>query len=79
MDKTKAPNDIIFRTGSKIIAYDGELVNSDALEDRYGDKTAPYGIHIKRHLDLLILVLLPSCPERCAQMLFYAASTEVVL
>ena len=48
MDKTKAPNDIIFRTGTKIIACDGELVDSDTLEERYGDKTAPYGIHIIR-------------------------------
>ena len=48
MDKTKAPNDIIFRTWTKIIAYDGELVDSDTVEERYGDETAPYDIHINR-------------------------------
>ena len=48
MDKTKAPDEIIFRSGTKIIAFDGELVDSDTLEDRYGDTTAPYGAHINR-------------------------------
>jgi hypothetical protein len=48
MDKTKAANAIVFKVGAKIIEYDGELVDSDTLEDRYGDETAPYGIHINR-------------------------------
>ena len=31
-----------------MIEYDGELVDSTTLEERYGDDTAPYGIHINR-------------------------------
>ena len=48
MDETKPANAIILRTGTKLIEYDGELVDSTTLEERYGDDTAPYGIHINR-------------------------------
>ena len=35
--------------GTTLIEYDGELVDSTTLEDRYGDDvTAPYSIHINR-------------------------------
>ena len=48
MHQTKAPGDIIFKIGAKIIEYDGELVDKDTLQDRYEDETAPYGIHINK-------------------------------
>ena len=48
MSKVVAENAIVFKVGSKIIEYDGELVDADTLQERYGDETAPYGIHINR-------------------------------
>ena len=48
MSKVVAENAIVFKVGSKIIEYDGELVDSETLQERYGDETAPYGIHINR-------------------------------
>ena len=48
-DKSKAPNEIVFKAGTRLIEYDGELVDSATLEDRYGDETAPYGIHINKN------------------------------
>ena len=48
LDETKAPGEIIFKIGAKLIEYNGELVDSATLEERYGDETAPYGIHINR-------------------------------
>ena len=48
MDKTKGPNEIVFRAGTRLIEYDGELVDSATLEERYGDETAPYGIYVNK-------------------------------
>ncbi len=48
MDKSKVLNEIVFKAGTRLIEYDGELVDSATLEERYGDETAPYGIHINR-------------------------------
>ena len=42
-------NDIVFRAGDKIISYDGELIDKEELEDRYGEHTAPYGIQINKN------------------------------
>ena len=47
-DKTKGANDIVFRAGTRLIEYDGELVDRETLQHRYGDETAPYGIHIRQ-------------------------------
>ena len=49
-DLKKAPNDIIFRKGDKITYYNGEIINHDILNQRYGDITAPYAIELHHQL-----------------------------
>ena len=41
-------NAVVFHKGDKIVPYKGELVNGETIEERYGDKTAPYGLHLNR-------------------------------
>ena len=43
-----AGNIILFRTGDRIIAYDGEIVTQETLNQRYQNHTAPYGIQISK-------------------------------
>lgn len=38
---------ILFRPGDVIAEYDGEVVAKAELDRRYGDHTAPYGIHVR--------------------------------
>jgi SET domain-containing protein len=38
---------IIFRKGSTIIEYEGEVIDDEELEDRYGPYTAPYAVKSK--------------------------------
>ena len=45
----KEENAIIFKKGQFICRYDGEFIDEDELEDRYRDKTAPYGLMVKRN------------------------------
>lgn len=45
MDKHAPANAVIFPKGRKVIVYDGEIVNQDTLNARYGQFTAPYAIH----------------------------------
>jgi SET domain len=44
----KGPNEIIFKSNTKITDYDGEVVTKETLDQRYGgdDFTAPYGIEV---------------------------------
>ena len=42
MDLKKEPIDIIFRENEVITEYNGELINTATLTNRYQDKTAPY-------------------------------------
>ena len=44
-----AENDIIFKKGDKIISYEGELINLQQLNKRYGDYTAPYALNIDKN------------------------------
>lgn len=48
VDPTGGANEIVFRTGDKIAAYDGEALTDDQLQDRYGDFTAPYTLNVRR-------------------------------
>jgi hypothetical protein len=43
-DKTKEPNDIVFKANQKICPYFGEVVTKEILDERYDIHTAPYGI-----------------------------------
>ena len=43
-------NDILYRPNDKIIDYLGDRINSDELNRRYGDDTAPYGLKINNNL-----------------------------
>jgi len=47
------PNDtIVFKKGDYIIDYFGEKVTNDILNNRYGEKTAPYGIVVNKTRDI---------------------------
>jgi hypothetical protein len=45
----KDDNKVIFKPNQKIVQYIGEIVNSDTLQERYGDYTAPYAIQVKKN------------------------------
>jgi len=42
------PNEVIFRTGDKIVSYQGELIDKNELIRRYHDKTPPYVVGISK-------------------------------
>ena len=44
----KNDNAVVFHKNDKITPYKGQLVNGAKIEERYGSKTAPYGLHINR-------------------------------
>ena len=41
-------HDIVFKPNDNIITYRGETVSADDLEQRYGNKTAPYALQISK-------------------------------
>ena len=41
-------NDVVFHKGDKIVPYNGELVAQQIIRERYGNKTAPYGLSISK-------------------------------
>jgi hypothetical protein len=44
----KAANDaVLFKKGDTIINYDGEVIDDEELEERYGNNTAPYALETK--------------------------------
>ncbi len=43
-DRKKKANDIIFKPRDLVIEYTGEIIDDDEIQDRYGDKTAVYGL-----------------------------------
>ncbi len=45
-DKTKGPNDIVFRNNDKIVVYNGVLKSMEQKQQQYGNHTAPYGMII---------------------------------
>lgn len=52
-DKTKAIGDVIYKKDSIIAEYTGQIINKQTLEDRYGNKTAPYALRVSddRYID----------------------------
>jgi hypothetical protein len=44
IDKGSAPNATIYRTGDEIIAYFGQIIDEDILNERYDQNTAPYAL-----------------------------------
>lgn len=51
MSKEHDDNEVVFRAGDIIIEYDGEKVQNEELDDRYGDYTAPYGLKHGRYVE----------------------------
>jgi hypothetical protein len=45
-DPRAAPGTLVFRRGDIIVPYGSERVTRDQLTERYGEYTAPYGIHV---------------------------------
>lgn len=43
-DPTKHENEVVFRSGDVIADYDGEELTRQALDERYGQYTAPYAV-----------------------------------
>ncbi len=49
LNKREPDGAVIIRNGETICPYGGELIDKDTLEERYGNKTAPYGIQLSRN------------------------------
>jgi len=49
IDKSQPQNAIIFKKNQRITEYKGEILTRNELEDRYGNKTAPYGLAINHN------------------------------
>lgn len=47
LDKKRDANAIIFPINRIIVDYEGERIDEDLLNERYGNKTAPYAIEYK--------------------------------
>eukprot|EP01031_Cornospumella_fuschlensis_P027632 gene27632-33370_t len=45
-DRAAGPDDVVFRDGDRIAKYNGQLINAQELEERYGGYTAPYGVKV---------------------------------
>jgi len=41
---------VVFEKNKKLMPYDGEIINTTTLENRYGPNTAPYGVEIQHNL-----------------------------
>ncbi len=46
-DKTRGPNDIVFRNNDKIVVYNGVIKTPEQMTEHYGEYTAPYGMSIR--------------------------------
>ena len=44
MNPNRPDNAVLFRKGQRIIYYYGEVITAHELTERYGEKTAPYGV-----------------------------------
>lgn len=44
MDTTKDDNAVIFKRNDTIVQYEGEILNRNELNNRYGRRTAPYAV-----------------------------------
>ena len=49
LDRKKGENDVIFKKGETIFAYEGEYIDKATLDERYGDFTAPYAVMVKKN------------------------------
>ena len=48
-DKKLNANAILFKKNQIICRYEGEFIDEDELVERYGDKTSPYGMIVKKN------------------------------
>ena len=46
--KNKNLNEVVFKKKQKITEYNGEILTNSEKERRYGNKTAPYAIHLNK-------------------------------
>ena len=46
-DKSKGPNDIVFKKNDKIVEYNGKIKTQEQLDEEYGNYTAPYAMNIR--------------------------------
>jgi len=46
-DNEKGNNEIVFKNNEYICPYAGEIINTETLEDRYDEYTAPYAVYVK--------------------------------
>jgi len=51
IDKKLGRNMIVFRENQRIIAYGGEAIDGEMLNDRYGNKTGPYAMALSEEDD----------------------------
>ena len=42
--------EVVFKKDDHIVPYSGELIDSDELESRYGDYTAPYAVEMNKSM-----------------------------
>ena len=47
MDTNKEPNEIVFREGQTIVQYEGDILDVNEINRRYGVDTAPYAVDIR--------------------------------
>lgn len=52
LDKKAPANKVIFKPREKITNYEGQLLTKEQSFDRYGDKTAPYGLLLNDRYDI---------------------------
>jgi hypothetical protein len=48
-NKDVGKDDVIFKKNAIIFEYNGEYINTDELERRYGTKTGPYAMTVKKN------------------------------
>ena len=48
LNKKEPVGAVVIRNGETVCPYGGELINKDTLEERYGEKTAPYTVEMSR-------------------------------
>lgn len=46
----KGNNEVVFKTGDRICAYDGEVITQEVADHRYGNNTAVYGVSLHNHM-----------------------------
>jgi hypothetical protein len=48
-NKNKKSNNLVFQKGSIVLSFDGEFIDKQTLQSRYGDNTGPYSLKISQY------------------------------